>query len=92
MIMMLAPIQFENSRPALEMVPGDESGRLKLGQDPVHGRQTNIFVGVQESPVDVFGRQMMARFDRQNVEDLDARRRDLEACFAKILAFHSTLS
>ncbi len=91
MVMMLTPVQLEHRRTALKVVAGDEAGSLKLGQDPIDRGQTDVLIGFQQAAVNVLGREVMSGFNGQNVEDLDARRRDLQARFAQILAFHSVL-
>ena len=90
MVMMFTPVQFENGRAAFKVVTGDQPGGLELGQHPLHGGKPDILIGIEQSPVDVFSREMVPRLDGQDVQNLDARRRNFKAGFAQILAFHST--
>jgi len=90
MVMMFAPVQFENSRAAFKVVARNQPGGLELGQHPVHGGKPDILVGIEQAPIDILSRQVVPRLHGQNVQNLDARRRDFKAGFAQILAFHST--
>jgi len=91
MIVMLTPVQLEHRRSTLEMMTGDEAGRLKLGEDTVDGGKSDILVRVEQAAVNIFRGQVMPRFHREDVQNLDAGGRDLKASFPKILAFHSAL-
>lgn len=42
-IMMRAPLQFEHSLSALEVMPGDQSRRLELGKGTIYGGQADLF-------------------------------------------------
>src|SRR5690349_21458205 len=89
MVVMRTLVQFEHCHAVFEMMAGDESGRLELRQHPVDGGKADVLVRVQQSPVDVLRGEVARRAALENFEDFQARQRDLEACLAKILTFHS---
>ena len=54
-------VQLKDGHAILEVMTGNEPGRLKLRQYAVDGGQPDIFVTVQERAVNVFGRQVSRR-------------------------------
>lgn len=91
-IVMGALIDLEDRHAVLEMVSAHEARRLELGQHPIHGRKTDVLVGIEELAIDVLGRQMARGAALEQLENLEAWHRDFQARLAKILAFHQTLS
>jgi hypothetical protein len=92
MIMMRALIQLENSHAVFEMMTGNEAGGLELREHAINGGQANVFVSAQELPVDVLGGQVARGAALQNLQNFEARQRDLQAGFAQVLTFHSMFS
>ena len=62
MVVLLICRQLEHRTAAFEMVPHHQSGRFKLSQHPVNGRQADIITRVSQDVVDVFGAQVLAFF------------------------------
>lgn len=55
MIVMRALVELEHRHAVLEVMAGHETCSLELRQHPVDGGETDIFVGVEESAIDVLG-------------------------------------
>lgn len=79
MVMVIAPFQFENGMATFEVVPDDESRRLKLREHPINSRQADLFMSVQQLAVDVLGREVLVGMRLKDFENLEAGKRDLEA-------------
>lgn len=90
-VVMLALVQLENRGTAFEVMALDECGRLELGQHAIHGGEPDVLAVLQQRTIDFLGGQVAAMAAGQDLEDLDARQRDLEASLAKIAGFHGTL-
>jgi outer membrane protein assembly factor BamE len=90
--MMLAFVQFEDRRSALEVMTRHQSCGLKLRQHAVHSCKADVFVGVEQMFVNVLSTHMPRRGRAQNVENLDAGHSDLEPRPAQIIGFHETSS
>ena len=86
-IVVLALIQFEYGSRPLEMVARDQARRLELGQDSVDGRKPDIFMRFQQMLVNVFRAHVARRTGAEDLENLDARQRDLEPRLAQITGF-----
>ncbi len=86
-IVVRALIQLEHRHAAFEMMAGDETGGLELGEYAIHGGEADVFVGHQQLLVDVLGTHVARRPVRENVEDFQARQRDFEARIAQVIAF-----
>ena len=84
-VVMCPLIELEHGHAAFEMMAGDKAGRLELGEDPVHRGETDVFIRHQELLVDILGAHMTGGPVGQDVEYLQARQRDLEACIAQIV-------
>jgi outer membrane protein assembly factor BamE len=87
-IVMRAVIELEDGHAILEVMPGDESRRLKLRQNAVDGGQADVLITVEECAIDVFGRQMARIAALENFQNLESRQRDFEAGFAEVFTFH----
>ena len=87
-VVVLALVQFEYRGRAFEMMARDQARRLELGQHPVDGRKPDIFVRLQQMLVDVFRAHVARRRGAEDLENLDARQRDLEPRLAQITGFH----
>src|SRR5688572_3910013 len=82
--MVRALVQLEDGRAALEMMSLHELRRLELGQHAVDRREPDVLALVDQGAIDVLGRQVAAVVAGQDLEDLDARERDLESRLAKV--------
>ena len=85
MVVMCALIELEYGHSAFKMMAGNEAGRLELGKDSVHRGEPDIFIRHQELLVDILGAHMTDAVVGQDVEDFQARQRDLEAGIAQIV-------
>src|SRR5262249_12828575 len=83
-----AVVQLEDGHAVLEMMARNQASRLELRQNAVHGREADVLVAVEEGAVDVFGRQMTGCAALQNLQNLEARQRYLQAGSAEVFAFH----
>lgn len=90
-VVMLAAVQFEDRGAALEVVAGHQTSRLELGEHAVDGREPDVLVRFQELAIDVFGAEVTHLRNREDLEDLHAGHRHLEAGFAEVLAFHGVI-
>ncbi len=68
---MRAPLQFEHGLSALEVMPGDQSRRLELGKGAIYGGQPDLLSGIEQFPVDGFGREMHAFDVLEKLEHLE---------------------
>jgi hypothetical protein len=80
--MVLTVVQFEYGVATFKIVAGYESGRLKLRQDAVHGRQPNIFIGLQQILVYILRAEVPVLGLFEDFQNLQARQCDFEANFA----------
>ena len=87
-IMMGARVQFEHGHAVGKVVTRHESGGLELSQHAVYRRQADLFTQIDQTTVNVLGRQVPVRAVFEDLKDLDARKRHLESCLAQIAAFH----
>lgn len=87
-IVMRPGVQFEYGHAIGEVMSGDETRRLELGQYPIHRREPDLFAQIDEPTIDVLGRQVPLAVRLEDLEDLDARQRDLESRLAQVIAFH----
>lgn len=78
-VVMLVSGQLVYRVAVIEVVAGDDAGRLELGQHPVDGGQAHRIVRIDQALVDVFGAQVVRLGALQNLQHLQARQRDLEA-------------
>ena len=87
-IVMRPGIQFEHRHAIGKMMSRHEPGRLELSQHPIDRRQTDFLAQVDEPTINILGREMPLAARLEDLEDLDARQRDLESRLAQIIAFH----
>lgn len=86
-VVVLAFVELEYGRRALEMVATDETRGLELRENPVYGRKPDVLVGFEQVLVDVLCTHVARRGRAQNFEDFETWKRDLEARLAKIIGF-----
>jgi hypothetical protein len=91
-VMVGAMVQLENSHAVFEMMASDEARGFKLREHAIDRGKADVFVAAQELPVDVLRRQVAGVAALQNLQDFEARQRDLQASFAQVLTFHSMFS
>jgi len=87
-IVVRAGAEFEHRHAIGEVVTCDQSRRLELRQHAIHRGEPDVFSGIDELAIDVFGRQMAIAAVLENLENLDARQRHLQSRLAQIIAFH----
>lgn len=87
-IVVIAFVQLEDGGRALEMMTADEAGRLELRENSVDGRESNVLVQFEQALVDVLGTHVARRGRSQDLEDLQARQRDFEACLAQLVSLN----
>ncbi len=87
-IVMRPGIELEHRHAIGKVMPRDEPRRLELREHPVHRREADVFLQIDEAPVNVFGRKMARAAFLEDVENLHARQRDLQPGFAQVIAFH----
>src|SRR5690242_13262756 len=89
---MRALVELEHRHAVFEVMPRHQPGGLELRQHPVHGREPDVLVGLEQRAVDVLGRQVARGAALEDLEDLQARQRHLQTGLAQVLAFHACLS
>jgi len=87
-VVVFAAIEFVDGVPAFEIVLEHQSGRLELGQHPIHRGQADFVAMLQQLAIDVLGGHMTRLDLLQQLEDLHPRVRDLEPGLAQFLRFH----
>jgi len=87
-VVVLALVEFEHRRPALEVMPLHEAGRLELRQHAVDRGEADVLIGLEQAAVYVLGAHVVRRVDGQDLEDLEPRHGDLEARASKLRRFH----
>ena len=87
MVVMRPLVEFKHGHAVFEMMARHQSGRLELREHAIHGRQTDVLVGLDQALVDAFGGHMTGRTTLENFEDLESRSRDFQPGLAQILAF-----
>jgi hypothetical protein len=70
--------QLKHGLAAFEVVTGHDAGIIKLVQNAIDGRQTNLFTMIDQSFIEVFGTGVLAFRLLQDLEDLDSRQCDFE--------------
>ena len=88
-IVVRALVQFEHGSRAFEMVACHQSSRFELGQHAIHRGQTDVVVGMQQVPIDVFRAHVTRLCAAQDFQDLEARHGDLEPRFAQVFGFQA---
>lgn len=90
-VVVSTPIQLEDRLTALEVVAGDQTRTLELGQDPVDRRQTHVVLVLQEGPVDILRTQMAPAAVFEHGENLDPGASNLEPCIFNLLTIQRPL-
>ncbi|VAW72979.1 Outer membrane beta-barrel assembly protein BamE [hydrothermal vent metagenome] len=80
-------VHLEHRMPAFKMVTSHQPGGLKLGQHPVYRGQTNVFFGIQQAFVHVFGAHVARFAGFEDFEDLHPRQGDFQPGLAQITGF-----
>jgi len=73
MIMVRTGIQLENGVAFCEIMPLHQTGSFELSQNPVNGRQTNLFARFDQLSIDILGAEMMLRALPQKLQNFQAR-------------------
>ena len=81
-----AMVELEHRHAALEVMASHEAGGLELSQHAVYGGETDVLLGNQQLLVDVLRAHVPGRGVGEDVEDLQARQRHLEARVAQVVA------
>jgi len=88
-VVMVRPcVELEHRHAVGEVMAGDETRRLELGQHAIHRGEPDVLTQIDQTTVDVLRRQMTIWAVFEDLEDLDAWKRHLEPCFTQIVAFH----
>ena len=87
MIVVGAVIEFENRHAAFEMMPGDQPGRLELGEHPINRSETDVLVRFQQCFINILGAHVARRPVGEYVENFQTRKRDLESRVPQVIAF-----
>lgn len=90
-IVMGAPIEFEDRLPALEVMALDQTRLDELGQHPIDRGQPDLFVTLEQPSIDILGRHVMRIAGLEHLQDFHPRQGDLEAGFFDIGIFHGKL-
>src|SRR5215212_2118237 len=57
-VVVRAMIDLEYRHAVFEVMAAHQPGRLELRQHAIDGGKANVLIGIEQSPIDVFGRQM----------------------------------
>ena len=91
MVVVRAIGELEDGRATLEVVAGYEPRALELGQHAVDRREAKLLAAIEQRAIDRLGGHVPLGALLEDLQHLEARRRDLEAELAKILSFHVPL-
>src|SRR3546814_8418426 len=83
-IVVLTAVQFEDGVAIFEIVALDKARGLELRQHPVDRCQSDVFIEVDQTTVDVLGGQMTSITAVEHLEDFETRQRHLEAGVTKV--------
>ena len=86
-IVMCAMVQFVNRMTTLEIMPGHETGGLKLRQDPIHGSEADLFTASFQLVVNFLGAEMSIRALLEQVKNFPPGYRSLQTGFFQIFSF-----
>ena len=78
-IVVLAIVEFEDRVATFEIVAGNQTGRLKLGQDPVDRCQSDVVTRPEQILVDILGAHMTLLRPFKNLENLEPRQGNFQA-------------
>src|SRR5437879_5808990 len=79
MVVMAALVQLEHRLVGLEVVALQDAGLLELSEDAVDGGEAYVQSLSDESPIDVFGRQVAHLAVLEKLQDSQPRARGLQA-------------
>lgn len=84
---------FEQRMPTIEIMANHQARRLELSQDAIDRRQTDIFTGIQQRLIDIFGTEVVLTWSIfQDLQDFNARQGDLQARLAQFMVLISHVS
>ena len=84
-VVVLALVELEHRLAGFEVVADEEAGLLELGEHAIDGREADVEAFGQQQLVDVLGGQVPDLRRLEEVDDLEARQRGLEAGALQIL-------
>jgi len=87
-VVVLALVELEDGRAALEVMASHEPGGLELRQHAVHGGEPDVLVGIEQASVHVLSAHVARLARGQDLEDLESRHGDLQAGTAQLRRFH----
>ena len=90
-IVVCAVGELEDRLTAFEVVAADEPSSLELRKHAIDGREPELLAAVEQRAIDRLRRHVTLPAVLENLQHLQTRRGDLEACFAEILSFHLPL-
>jgi hypothetical protein len=70
-VVVLALVELEHGRGALEMMAADEAGGFELSENSVDGSQSNVLVRFEEVLVDVLRTHVARRCGAEYLQDLE---------------------
>jgi len=85
MVVVLLVVELEDRLARLEVVADQESRLLELREHAIDGRETDVEPVGEELLVDVLGRHVADGRLLEDVDDLEARKRGLEAGAAEVV-------
>ena len=83
-IMMTALVDFEYGPAAFEIMPNDQTGRLKLCEHAIDRREPDILAGFTQPVIDILRGKVRMLSRLEDLQDLKPRNRRLEAGLLKI--------
>ena len=92
MIVVIALIEFVDRLTTVEMMPFDQPGRFELGQHSIDRGKTDLFPGIKQTPVDVFGGHVLVIVPLKQLQDLDPGERHFQARFFQFIRFQTDTS
>ena len=91
MVVVRPPVQFEDGLPPLEMMALDQTCIHELGKNPIHRRQADLFVSLQQGFIHILRGHVMDILLFQDMQDLDPGKCHFQARFFDICIFHAVL-
>ena len=78
-IVVFTIVEFKDGLPAIKLAACQNAGLFKLRQHPIHGGQSDFDAFTNQHPINILGAQVaLARFV-EDIQDLQARKRGLQA-------------
>lgn len=87
MIVMVSAVEFEHRLSAFEMATAHQTYAFELGQYAINGRQSDLFVVIDEFPINILGTQMPLVAAFENPQNFDSGRSHLESGLFDLLIF-----